>query len=275
MGSVRDRNGLLFFDFRFKGFRCREQTLLSDTPENRRKLGPFMALIDREIKEGTFDYQKYFPNSKNLAKVVSTDEDKVVDASVIQAVCGNSPLLKTFSEEWYEENLVRWKLSHQETIRGILDKHLLPRFGEMEVSHITKGDILKFRSSLAKVQIGNKAGLSPMRINHIMTSLRMILGDAADRYQFITPFRGIKPLKVPKSDVDPFTIDEVNLFLSNVREDFRDYYTIRFFTGMRTGEIDGLKWKHIDFNRRVLGRMETPPFYDKWWRNSFSSLALC
>lgn len=257
MGSVRDRNGILFFDFRYNGIRCREQTLLADTPKNRKKLETFMAQIDQEIKQGAFDYEKYFPNSMNLAKVAAKAGTLNVDASDIQSVCGETPLFKDFAEEWYEENLIRWKLSHQETIRGILNKHLLPRFGEMEVSHITKGDILKFRSSLAKVQIGKKTGLSPMRINHIMTSIRMILSDAADRYQFITPFRGIKPLKVPKSDIDPFTIEEVQLILNNVREDFRNYYTVRFFTAMRTGEIDGLRWKYIDFNRREILIRET------------------
>ncbi len=99
-----------------------------------------------------------------------------------------------------------------------------------------------------------------------MTTLRMILNDAADRFQFSTPFVGIKPLKVPPTDVAPFTIDEVNLFLSRVRADFRDYYQVRFFTGLRTGEIDGLQWKYVDFERRqiliretlVEGRIETP-----------------
>lgn len=40
MASIRARSttGNLFFDFRYKGKRCPEQTLLSDTPANRRKL---------------------------------------------------------------------------------------------------------------------------------------------------------------------------------------------------------------------------------------------
>ena len=257
MASIRTRNNFLFFDFRYKAVRCREQTLLKDTPENRKKLEPYATQIDREIKAGTFQYEKYFPNSKNLEKVQAPVKAKSVDLREVQTVSSDSPSLKEFSEEWFEENLIRWKLSHQETVRGILDKHLIPRFGDMNVSHITKGDILKFRSSLAKVQIGNKTGLSPMRINHIMTSLRMILNDAADRFQFITPFQGIKPLKVPRSDVDPFTIDEVRLILSTVRLDFRNYYEVRFFTGMRTGEIDGLKWKYVDFNRREILVRET------------------
>lgn len=262
MGSVRCRNELLFFDFRYQGIRCREQTLLEDKPENRKKLETFMEQIDREIRQGSFQYEKYFPNSKNLVRISqSAIGNFKVDASV-----GDTPTFKTFTEEWYQENEVAWKISYQKTVRGNIDVHLIPWFGEKEVSYITKSDILKFRSSFAKVEIGKKTGLSPSRINHIMTTLRMILADAADRYEFNTPFRGIKPLKVPRSDVEPFSIDEVNLILSKVRADFRNYYTVRFFTAMRTGEIDGLQWKYIDFERKqiliretlVQGRIETP-----------------
>jgi len=265
MGKVRVRKetGKLQFDFFYNGVRCREQTLLVDSPENRKRLESFMVQIDREIKQGTFQYEKYFPNSKNIARV-SQIVAEVAAAAVVPE--GDAPLFKAFANEWYLENEVAWKISYQKTVRGNIDYHLLPWFGEINVSCITKSDILKFRSSLAKVEIGTKTGLSPSRINHIMTTLRMILADAADRYEFNTPFRGIKPLKVPKTDVEPFTIDEVNLILSTVRTDYKNYYTVRFFTAMRTGEIDGLQWKYIDFERRqiliretlVQGRIETP-----------------
>jgi len=32
---------------------------------------------------------------------------------------------------------------------------------------------------------------------------------------------------------------------------------VRFFTGMRTGEIDGLQWKYVDFERRLILVRET------------------
>ena len=42
-----------------------------------------------------------------------------------------------------------------------------------------------------------------------------------------------------------------------MRADFRPYYTVRFLTGMRTAEIDGLKWKYVDFERRQILVRET------------------
>jgi integrase len=258
MGKIRVRKetGKLLFDFFYRGFRFREQTLLDDTPANRKKLQAFMDKIDLAIDRGEFKYEDFFPGSKALERLNAPPILKVRIPEV-GYLSVESPLLEEFAEEWFEENLVRWKLSYQETIRGSLDKHLLPHFGEMEVSHITKSDILKFRSSLAKVPVGKKVGLSPSRINHIMTPLRMLLSDAADRFHFSTPYQGIKPLRVPKTDVQPFTLEEVNLILKGVRDDFQNYYIVRFFTAMRTGEIDGLKWDYVDFDRREILVRET------------------
>jgi integrase len=85
-----------------------------------------------------------------------------------------------------------------------------------------------------------------------MTPVRMILAEAADRYEFDTPYKNIKPLRVPKTQIDPFSFEDVMLIIANVRKDYRPFYTVRFFTGMRTGEIHGLKWKYIDFERRQI-----------------------
>jgi integrase len=99
------------------------------------------------------------------------------------------------------------------------------------------------------------SGLSPSRINHVIVPLRSIVNEAAERYDFSSPFKNIKPLKVARTDVDPFTLEEVRKLVEHVRPDYKNYLTVRFFTGMRTGEVHGLKWKHVDFeNRQILVR---------------------
>jgi len=87
--------------------------------------------------------------------------------------------------------------------------------------------------------------------------LRMILTEAADRYEFAPAFINIKPLRVGKTDVQPFTMQEVQDILRTVRADFRNYYIVRFFTGTRTSEVDGLKWQYVDFERRTISIKET------------------
>ena len=272
MGSVnvRKETGKLVIEFRLRGKRCREHTALADSKANRKQLEKLLERIELEIQQGTFDYAKYFPNSKMVAKlgtVLSTIPAPVATSvaqaygPVAGAASGQSPpVLPTFGDftkVWVAENEISWRRSHKKTVMDILNKHVLPVFKDMGVGHITKSEILAFRSTLAKVP-GRKADtLSAKRINAIMAPLRQIINEAADRYEFNTPYRKIKMLKQPRIDVEPFTMAEVKDILAKVRPDFKDYYTVRFFTGMRTGEIDGLKWKYVDFEHRLILVRET------------------
>lgn len=272
MGSVRARKdtGLLFIDFYYRSIRCREQTALEDTPANRKKVHKLLGRIEGEISLGTFDYQRYFPSSRNAARFRQSPMASAVQA-LGSAVSGNgsslhvngaggkqTPLFKEFAETWFNEKSVEWRESHRKGVRANLDNALIPRFGEMAVGQIEKADVLAFRAELAKVQArGKQTALSNPRINKMLNPLRMILNEAADRFNFPTPFQNIKQLKVRKTDVQPFSLEEVQAILSTVRADFRNYFTTRFFTGMRTGEVHGLKWKYVDFERRLILVRET------------------
>lgn len=251
MGSIRSKEagGNLFFDFRYQGKRCREFTLLPDTPANRRKLDKVMQRIENEIAVGVFDYAAYFPNSRNLKKFIPQKEELPENPE---------ELFKSFCWQWFDENAVRWKESYCKIMRGNLEKYLIPEFGDQAVSSITKASILQFRASLAKVRLESQGTtLSNDRVNHIMTPLRMILEEASERFEFNTPFRNIKPLKVQSTDVEPFSLEEVQIILSKSRPDFRDYFLVRFFTGMRTSEVDGLQWKYVDIDKRQILIRET------------------
>lgn len=62
---VHKPNGALFFDFRYNDERCREYTLLPDTPANRKKLEKVLDKIESEIASGTFVYENYFPTARH------------------------------------------------------------------------------------------------------------------------------------------------------------------------------------------------------------------
>ena len=266
MGSIRQRSdtGFLFVDFRFQGHRCREQTALPDTAANRKRLEKVLVKIEEEISLGTFNYRRFFPGSKNAARFDQAVPDVAVTpvAQVVSGIGGASapvtPLFREFAEVWYGEKSIEWRKSHQKNIRDDIDKRLVPRFGDMAVGSITKADILAFRADLAKAPARGKTQLlSNPRINKILNPLRQILCEAADRFDFRTPFQNIKQLRVKRTDVDPFSLDEVRRIIDAVRPDFKDYFTLRFFTGMRTGEIHGLKWQYVDFERRLIMVRET------------------
>ena len=254
--SVRPQTGRLYFDFQFQGQRCREQTTLLDNKGNRKLLEKQLQLIEAEIKANNFNYAKHFPDSPFVKRLNEQEQELLL--SQTHAHVSNTPLFSVFVEEWYEENVVQWRPSYRTSVRGLIDKYYKQAFDGKKVDDITRADLLKFRSTLAKVPgRTNKETLTNNRINKIMCPLRRIFDEAADRHNFNTPYTRIKPLKVPKSDVQPLSLEEVNLILNKVRSDYRNYYIVRFFTGMRTGEIDGLKWDYVDFNRGVIMVRET------------------
>ena len=275
MGSIRTRkeSGCLFIDFRYRNERCRELTALPDTSANRKRLEKILEKIEIDIATGNFDYRRYFPASRNAAKfeqapmadavsalgaVLAGVDVPIRNAANADQYRAQSPLFKDFAETWYAEKEIEWRRSHKRRIRDDLTKILIPRFGEQAVGQITKADILAFRAQLAKVPARKKTTpLSSSRINRIINPMRQILNEAADRFDFRTPFQNIKQLKVKKSDVDPFTLEEVKAIIANVRADFRNYFTVRFLTGLRTGEVHGLQWKYVDFERRLILVRET------------------
>lgn len=245
MASMHERSGRLYVDFRFQGQRCKEHSGLVDTPANRRRLTKTLKNLEAELTLGTFVYSNYFPKSSKASEFEAVPEESNNIASAVR--------FADFAEQWFVEKRVEWRHSYESTIRISLDKYLLPAFGGGPVDEITKAMVLEFRVSLARVPgQGGATSLSPSRINHIMTPLRMILTEAADRYEFTNSWQNIKPLKEPRTQVEPFSLDEVKKILRKVRSDYQAYYTVRFFTGLRSSEVDGLKWQYVDFERRQI-----------------------
>jgi len=262
MASVRDSRGRLFIDYRQNGNRQRIFVGLADTPENRAQLQPILKRVDACLRDGG-DIRPM------LAKMGLLEVDNIAplfhEPSVqsqlpqrTQVLDQQSPTFAVFAEQWFTEFKVGWRKTYITTVRGILDQHLLPRFGTTQVGRVHRAQILEFRSHLSQ-QRGRRPGstLSPARINTIMLILRQILQEAADRYEFTMPMGRLRPLKIPKSDVDPFSLDQVDLIINKVRPDYRHYMIVRFFSGMRSGEIHGLKWKYVDFERRLILVRET------------------
>jgi integrase len=262
MPSVRANNGRLFFDFRYGGKRCREYTLLEDTPANRARVEKVLKRIVEEIARGTFDYAKAFPSGMHAppaaAPPVVFMPPEPGEPATVAADRGPVPTLAAFAQTWFEEMSVGWRRTYRRTVQDILDRHLAPRLGAKALCDISKADLLAFRAEIAKLPgRGEGRTLSPKRVNGVMGIAKMLLDEAAERYGFPTPFRRIKRLPVARAEVEPFTLEEVRLILDSVRPEFRDYYIARFFTGMRTGELDGLKWKYVDFERRLILVRET------------------
>ena len=230
-----------------------------------------MKTIQKEIDKETFSYRKYFPNSKRadlfesaVPSIASATGEELVEGArlavqemkqtgskVASINIDGMPSFSEFSDLWCTERQISWKRSTQGKVKDILVKHLVPRFRGRRVHEISKADILSYRGLLAKPNEDGKT-LSATRINGILNILKQILTEAADRHEFETGFRGIKPLRISKTKIEPFSLLEVGQILEAAPKEYKPYLTTAFFTGMRTSELLGLTWASVDLNNARL-----------------------
>lgn len=265
MAKVRARpdNHLLFLDFYYQGARCREQTALADTAGNRRQVQALLNRIEKEIKQGRFDYAATFPGSaraKQFAVVGTALPTAAVGPVTVSA--GSVPPVTTptffeFSMTWRAEMAPQWRRLHRASVDTIFATHLLPAFGDKVLAAISKADVLAFRAELVKLPGRGNRTLSPATTNKVFGLLRQCLIEGCDRYSLPDIFRGVRRLKARRPEVHPLSMEEVDRIRKNIRADFRDYFLTRIYTGMRSGEINGLKWKYVDFDAGLILVRET------------------
>ncbi|HYW57042.1 MAG TPA: tyrosine-type recombinase/integrase [Polaromonas sp.] len=256
--TVRKETGKLVIDFTYRGVRCREQTALPESPQNLKRVQGVIDKIKKTQQEGTFRYRDFFPESALAARFDPLSPADPIPIEVESVTQDSTPLFQAFVNQWVDEHSIEWRRSHIRSLLSTINGRLIPHFGGKAVGDITKSDILAFRATLAKAKgRGEKEGLSPKRINEIIGTLNQILVEASDRFGFTTPTTNIKRLRLRRTDVDPFNLTDVQRILATVRADYKQYFVTRFFTGMRTGEVHGLKWKYVDFELRVIRVRET------------------
>ncbi len=138
--------------------------------------------------------------------------------------------------------------------RGILEKHLLPRIGKLDLDKVGKRE-------LRQVILGMKEkGLSDASLRLSRDVLSGIFGSAVDEELLsANPATGVlKRLglnSAPREPVRTLTQEDVRAFLETCRQHYPDEFPVflcGFRTGMRLGEILALRWEDIDWrNNRI------------------------
>ena len=196
---VRKETGKLYLDFMYAGHRCREQTILTDTPANRKQVEALLSKVQAKILLGELDYAEFFPGSLNLTKIQKNQMAQTSASNDASMTCKQkiTPLFAEFADLWFLENKIQWRGSHTRNVESILNSSLKPSFKGKTVGEVTKADILNARNKMAKRPGRGPSGvMSAKSINNHMNILRMVMTEAADRYEFVSPFRNIKPLKL-------------------------------------------------------------------------------
>jgi integrase len=157
-----------------------------------------------------------------------------------------------FYTTWLDEMSPQWRRLHKQGVEDIFAAHLLSVLGPKLITGIDRAQVLALRADLARKPGTRGRRMSNSRIIKIMAVLSQMMAEASQRLHIANPCDNIRRLRPARPDIQPFSLCEVELICDEIRTDFRDYVSARFFTGMRTGEINGLAWRNVDLGMGLI-----------------------
>jgi len=155
--------------------------------------------------------------------------------------------VKQYLTSWYEGMQPQVRPSSYRRY-GDYIKHLIPGIGRHSLAKLSPQHLqLFYNKKLAD-------GLSPTTVHAIHSMLHRALEDAL---QMGLVNRNVsemlKPPRRGHREMMPLSVSEVQRFLEVVREDrFYALYVLALSTGMREGELLGLRWQDVDLARRTV-----------------------
>ena len=177
--------------------------------------------------------------------------------------------------EWLERWLNEYKkpILRPSTYAGYskdIANHILPYLGSKRLTQLKTADIQKHYNRLlesGRIQDNGKGkGLSNATVRGIHMVLREAL-DSAVREGLIpkNPAEGTSPPKIYRNEKQVLTKDQLETFMKLIEgdEEWYDFFYAEIITGMRQGEICGLRWEDFDREKRTLRVARSVDFVNK------------
>lgn len=139
----------------------------------------------------------------------------------------------------------------QVTYEGYLKKWILPRWGACRLTDVKAVEVEKWLRTLCFKKTGiTLARGSKAKIRNIMSALysHAIRWEWADKNPITSVRQSAKRQKVP----DVLTPEEIVAILAELPNPLRTMIELDAFTGLRRGELIGLRWADVDFEELVL-----------------------
>ena len=167
--------------------------------------------------------------------------------------------------EWLEKWLSEYKVNtiRESTLgryRKDIENHVIPRLGYKKISFITTNDIQKMYVDIkenGRIKNREKHGsvLSDSMVRSIHMMLHQAFEDAVkERLISKNPTKGTTIPKKSHAEMQVLNKEQMDRFFEEVDKDeiWRDFFYTELTTGLRRGEICGLKWCDFDEKNGTL-----------------------
>jgi integrase len=217
--------------------RYREDVIAEDGSRRRRErsvvLGPVRDVSKRQAQQKLSEYLAAINQGMHKPEVMITFERYVL--------------------ERFEPNILPTiRFSTQRLYRSLSRKHLLPFFGRMGLSEVGTADVQMFLTEMSK-RVAPRTVLSLRNRLSKIFSVAVLWG-----YVQSNPVKGVQvPSLTDARKRVALTPNQFWALSKELSEPCRTMALLGVLSGMRSGEIFGLRWRYVDFEERSILVAET------------------
>jgi integrase len=150
-------------------------------------------------------------------------------------------------ENWEPNILPTLRAGTVGNYQQVIRTHLLPFFGKTPLPDISRMEVQQFLALKSKE-------LAPRTVLSLRNRLSKIFGDAQS-WSYLTdnPARGTRvPAIRDVREKVALTALQVRALLAELAEPYRTMVLLAVLSGLRRGEIFGLRWRYVDFERGLI-----------------------
>ena len=165
-------------------------------------------------------------------------------------------------DEWFEAYAkVKVRPSSHQTYKGYIENHIKPNIGDIPIEKLTSLQLQKFyRLLLTEGRVPRiesekqPKGLSAKTVRNINQVISSAM-DMAVRHKLIlsNPTEGCELPKVEHREMKTLPAERLGAFLREAKESgVYELYYMDLATGLRRGELLGLKWEDVDLQNGII-----------------------
>lgn len=203
------------------------------------------------LKDGRTE--KHYVSGKTQHEVLEKMQKARVEAAEGSYVEPNKITVSQWLDTWLQTYLNDVKPRTIESYELNVRRHIKPALGDIQLQKLNSPTVQTFYNSLKKPN-GQRKGLSAKTIHGVHGVLHSALKKAVEiGYLRINPTEACTLPRKERKEIKPLDEETLARFLNVIKDDpYGDIMTVTVFTGMRRGEVVGLTWDTVDFERGTI-----------------------